>query len=164
VKRVYLITDGACIGNPGPGGWAYILRYMHRTKEMFGCEERTTNNRMELRAVIEGLRALKEHCEVVVVTDSQYVKNGVTEWLPHWKVSGWRKKTKGKDGSKTVLNQDLWRELDEIARQHTISWEWVKGHARHTENIRCDQLALTAARQQVFSSGDEPGAYSAHHG
>jgi ribonuclease HI len=115
---------------------------------------------MELRAVIGGLRALRERCDVVVVTDSQYVKNGITEWLPRWKASGWKKKTKGKDASKAVLNQDLWRELDELTHQHTISWEWVKGHARHTENIRCDKLALTAARQQVSSSGKEPEAHN----
>ena len=119
---------------------------------MFGCEGRTTNNRMELRAVIEGLKALREPCEVVVVTDSLYVKTGITEWLPQWKARGWKKKTKGKDGNKTVLNQDLWVELDEITHQHTISWEWVKGHARHTENISCDKLALAAARQQVSST------------
>jgi len=150
VKRVYLTTDGACIGNPGPGGWACILRYFDRTKEIFGCEEKTTNNRMELRAVIEGLKMLREPCEVAMVTDSQYVKKGITEWLHEWKARGWKKK--GKDaGNKNVLNQDLWQELDQVTQQHAISWQWVKGHATHPENNRCDELANMAARKQIYS-------------
>ena len=152
MKRVYLTTDGACIGNPGPGGWACVLRYLDRKKEIFGCEEKTTNNRMELRAAIEGLKMLREPCEVVMVTDSQYVKKGVTEWLEQWKARGWQKKRKGKAANKTVLNQDLWQELDRISQQHTISWEWVKGHAVHPENIRCDELANIAARKQIYSA------------
>jgi ribonuclease HI len=124
---------------------------LSRKKEIFGCEENTTNNRMELRAVIEGLKALRQPCEVVVLTDSQYVKKGITEWLEQWKARGWRKKKKGEGGNRSVLNQDLWRELDSVCQNHSISWEWVKGHAGHAENVRCDELALTAARRQISS-------------
>lgn len=152
MKRVHLTTDGACIGNPGPGGWACILRYFDRKKEIFGSEENTTNNRMELRAVIEGLKMLREPCEVVMVTDSQYVKKGMTEWLGLWKARDWRTKGKGAGRSKIVLNQDLWQELDRLSQGHKISWEWVKGHASHPENNRCDQLANTAARKQIHSA------------
>lgn len=158
VKSVYLTTDGACIGNPGPGGWACVLRYLDRKKEIFGCEEKTTNNRMELRAVIEGLKMLREPCEVVMVTDSQYVKKGITEWLEQWKARGWQKKRKGKAVNKTVLNQDLWQELDRISQKHTISWEWVKGHATHSENNRCDELANIAARKQIYSTAAQSNA------
>ncbi len=151
LKKVVLVTDGACIGNPGPGGWACILRYEHQKKELFGCEKATTNNRMELLAAIEGLKALKQPCEVVVVTDSRYVKQGITEWIPQWKKRGWRKKRKGKSGTKAVLNQDLWEELDRVSQSHIIVWEWVRGHARHEDNNRCDQLALRAAKLQICS-------------
>jgi ribonuclease HI len=160
VKRVYLTTDGACIGNPGPGGWACILRYMNRKKEIFGCEEKTTNNRMELRAVIEGLKMLREPCEVVMVTDSEYVKKGITEWLEQWKARGWRKKRKSQAGSKNVLNQDLWHELDQLGGHHRISWEWVKGHGTHAENNRCDELANAAARKQIYSAAHQAAEHS----
>ena len=153
MKRVHLTTDGACIGNPGPGGWACILRYFDRKKEIFGSEENTTNNRMELRAVIEGLKMLREPCEVVMVTDSQYVKKGMTEWLGLWKARDWRTKGKGAGRSKIVLNQDLWQELDRLSQGHKISWEWVKGHAGHKDNVRCDQLALMAAEKQLKQPG-----------
>ena len=155
MKRVHMTTDGACIGNPGPGGWACVLRYFDRKKEIFGCEENTTNNRMELRAVIEGLKMLREPCEVVMVTDSQYVKKGITEWLELWKARDWRTKSTSTGRGKTVLNQDLWQELDRLSQRHKISWEWVKGHASHRENNRCDRLANTAARQQIHSE-DRP--------
>jgi len=148
LKKIVLTTDGACIGNPGPGGWACILRFNGTVREMYGCEPRTTNNRMELMAVIRGLGALKESCEVTVVTDSQYVKNGITTWIHNWKRKGWKRS----DGA-AVLNQDLWMELDAACRTHNLTWEWVKGHASHAENNRCDELATTAARKQLSSSG-----------
>ena len=144
MKKVQLITDGACIGNPGPGGWAAILRYGGHKKEIFGCEPQTTNNRMELRAAIEGLRALKESCEVEVVTDSEYVKNGITSWIAGWKQRGWKTKEK-----KPVVNRDLWEELDMQSARHTTQWSWTKGHASHADNNRADELATLAARQQT---------------
>jgi ribonuclease HI len=149
LKRVLLVTDGACIGNPGPGGWACVLRYRQHDKELFGHEQKTTNNRMELRAVIEGLNALREPCQVVVVTDSQYVRRGITEWLAKWKAKGWRKKKKGKSGTRDVLNRDLWEELEGAMARHETTWEWIKGHAGHEDNARCDQLALMAAQRQL---------------
>ncbi len=151
MKQICLTTDGACIGNPGPGGWACVLRFGSHRKELFGSEEHTTNNRMELRAVIEGLKALREPCEVTVVTDSQYVRNGITQWLPEWKAHGWRKKRKGNSGTRDVLNRDLWEELEDAMARHEMKWEWVKGHAGHQDNTRCDQLALIAAQRQLTS-------------
>jgi ribonuclease HI len=144
MKRVQLITDGACLGNPGPGGWASILRYNGHKREMFGSAPQTTNNRMELTAAIEGLRALKEKCEVEVVTDSEYVKNGITQWIHGWKRNGWKTSAK-----KPVVNQDLWMELDELTAKHQITWTWTKGHADHEDNNRCDELATRAAREQI---------------
>ena len=149
MKKVLVITDGACIGNPGPGGWACILRFGTHHKELFGSEEHTTNNRMELRAVIEGLKALREPCQVTVVTDSQYVKNGITQWLPQWKARGWLKRKKGQSGTRQVLNRDLWEELEGASARHRLDWEWVKGHAGHEDNVRCDRLALMAAQKQA---------------
>ena len=146
MKKIQLITDGACIGNPGPGGWACILRYGAHTKEMFGSERHTTNNRMELTAAVRGLSALRETCEVEIVTDSQYVKNGITKWVANWKRNGWRTSDK-----KPVLNQDLWEELDRENLRHKTVWSWTKGHADHADNNRCDELATTAARQQTNS-------------
>jgi ribonuclease HI len=143
VKKVQLITDGACVGNPGPGGWAAILRYDGREKELWGCETQTTNNRMELVAAIEGLRSLKEGCEVEVVTDSEYVKNGITTWIHSWKRKGWITASK-----KPVVNQDLWKELDAQVARHKTTWVWTKGHASHADNNRCDELASRAAREQ----------------
>ena len=146
MKKVELITDGACLGNPGPGGWACILRHGGHSKELYGCEKQTTNNRMELRAAIEGLSALKVGCEVTITTDSEYVKNGITQWIHGWKKRGWVKADKT-----PVLNQDLWIELDAEASRHTIQWEWTKGHASHEDNNRCDELATRAAREQSQS-------------
>jgi ribonuclease HI len=143
LKKIQLITDGACLGNPGPGGWACILRFGDKKKEMFGSEPQTTNNRMELTAAMEGLRALKEPCEVEVVTDSQYVKNGITQWIHGWKRNGWKTASK-----KPVVNQDLWTELDQLASKHKLEWTWTKGHADHDDNNRCDELATRAAREQ----------------
>lgn len=147
MKKIQLITDGACINNPGPGGWACILRYKETARELVGGEPETTNNRMELRALLEGLLALKEPCEVVVVTDSKYVLQGMTEWLPKWKVRGWKTKGKKSGGTGLVLNQDLWLALDEAVGRHTATFEWVKGHANHPDNIRCDRLATKAAKE-----------------
>lgn len=146
MKKVQLITDGACHGNPGPGGWAAILRYKDHKKELWGCEPHTTNNRMELRAAIEGLRALREGCEVEVVTDSEYLKNGITQWIHGWKKKGWMTAAK-----KPVVNQDLWQALDEQVTRHQTTWTWTKGHANHTDNNRCDELATSAAREQSCS-------------
>lgn len=142
MKSVQLITDGSCLGNPGPGGWAYILRYGAHKRECAGGEERTTNNRMELTAAIQGLRALKEPCQVTIVTDSEYVKNGITSWLKGWKKNGWKTASK-----KPVQNQDLWQELDEAVARHQTAWEWTKGHASHEDNNRCDELARAAAER-----------------
>jgi ribonuclease HI len=146
VKKLQLITDGACLGNPGPGGWAAILRYNGHTREMFGSAPHTTNNRMELTAAIEGLRAIKESCEVEVVTDSEYVKNGITQWIHGWKRKNWIKSDK-----KPVLNADLWRDLDAETARHKTTWTWTKGHASHDDNNRADELATTAAREQSAS-------------
>jgi ribonuclease HI len=143
MKHVQIITDGACIGNPGPGGWACILRYNAHKKELAGGERATTNNRMELTAAIRGLEALREPCEVEVVTDSQYLKNGITSWIQGWKKNGWKTREK-----KPVMNQDLWVELDQLVSKHTVNWTWTKGHADHDDNNRCDELATRAARQQ----------------
>lgn len=146
MKKVQLITDGACLGNPGPGGWAAILRYGQHVKEMYGSEPTTTNNRMELMAAVAGLRELKLGCEVEVVTDSQYVKNGITTWITNWKRNGWRTSNK-----EPVKNQDLWQELDAEAGRHKLTWTWTKGHADHQDNNRADELATTAARNQTSS-------------
>lgn len=147
MKKVQIITDGACSGNPGPGGWAAILRYNGQEKEIFGCEKHTTNNRMELTAAIEALRSLKESCEAEVVTDSEYLKNGITVWIHGWKKKGWLTAAK-----KPVINKDLWLELDEQVGRHKTNWVWTKGHASHADNNRCDELATRAAREQCASS------------
>ncbi|MBS1873105.1 MAG: ribonuclease HI [Acidobacteria bacterium] len=146
MKTVKLFTDGACLGNPGPGGWACILRYKDISREMFGSEPHTTNNRMELTAAVRGLETLKETCEVEVVTDSEYLKNGITSWVKNWKRNGWMTSAK-----KPVVNQDLWRQLDELNARHQTQWSWTKGHADHPENNRCDELASRAAREQSHS-------------
>ncbi|MDL2283816.1 ribonuclease HI [Oxalobacter sp. OttesenSCG-928-P03] len=136
MSEVEIYTDGACRGNPGPGGWGVILIAGHHRKEMFGGEAETTNNRMELMAVIEALRALKRPCRIVLHTDSQYVKKGITEWIFDWKRRGWKTAAK-----KPVKNADLWGMLDEAQAKHEIDWRWVKGHAGHPENERADELA-----------------------
>jgi ribonuclease HI len=147
VKKVQVITDGACLGNPGPGGWAAILRYNQHKKELWGSEPHTTNNRMELRAAIEALRTLKERCEAEVVTDSEYLKNGITGWITGWKQNGWMTKAR-----KPVVNQDLWKELDDEVARHETTWTWTKGHASHSDNNRCDELASRAAKEQSKSA------------
>ncbi|MCF8199199.1 MAG: ribonuclease HI [Sulfuritalea sp.] len=137
-----IFTDGACSGNPGPGGWGAILRKGETEKELFGGEALTTNNRMEMMAVIEALRALKGPTQARVHTDSQYVQKGISEWIHGWKRRGW--KTSNKE---PVKNEDLWRELDHLAAQHSIEWIWVKGHAGHVENERADVLARRGVEQ-----------------
>jgi ribonuclease HI len=148
MKKVQLITDGSCIGNPGPGGWACILRDGSDERELSGSEAQTTNNRMELTAAITGLRALRETCEVELVTDSQYLKQGITEFLARWKTNGWRTANR-----KPVQNQDLWRELDQLVSQQIVHWTWVAGHGDHEIQNRCDALAAAAARRQAGESG-----------
>ena len=135
--RVEIFTDGACSGNPGVGGWGAILRYKDIEKELSGGEENTTNNRMELMAVIMALSALKTNCNISLYTDSKYVMNGITEWLANWKRNNWRTANKKQE----VKNVDLWQRLDELTQQHEIRWLWVKGHNGHPENERCYALA-----------------------
>jgi ribonuclease HI len=137
--RVELFTDGACSGNPGPGGWGAILRSGSHEKELSGGEAATTNNRMELTAVIRGLAALKSPSDVTLYTDSRYVMDGATAWLKRWKANGWRTADK-----KPVKNDDLWRALDSEAQRHEIKWHWVRGHSGHSENERVDALARAA--------------------
>ncbi len=136
---VTVYTDGACSGNPGPGGWAAILIHGDRRKEISGAEAETTNNRMELRAAVEALRHLRRRCRVHVYTDSEYLRRGMTEWLPRWKANGWRTA-----GRKAVKNADLWRELDRLSQTHEVHWHWLRAHAGHPENERCDALARAA--------------------
>lgn len=136
LKSVIIHTDGGCEGNPGPGGWGAVLRSGGHAREISGGEPATTNNRMELQAAIAALAALKEPCAVSLHTDSQYVRKGITEWIALWKRNGWRTASR-----KPVKNDDLWRQLDALAATHRISWHWLKGHAGHADNERCDQLA-----------------------
>ncbi len=139
-ERVQIYADGACRGNPGPGGWGALLSLHGTVKEIYGGEPLTTNNRMELTAVIRALEALTRPCEADVYVDSQYVQKGISEWLPSWKRRGWRTADK-----KPVKNQDLWQRLDELARGHSVRWHWVKGHAGHPQNERADALANLGA-------------------
>lgn len=134
-----VFTDGGCKGNPGPGGWGAILRYGDAVKEIYGSELETTNNRMELQAAIEALALLKRPCEVSITTDSQYLRQGITQWIYNWKKRGWKTADK-----KPVKNQDLWQQLDELTQKHQVEWLWVKGHAGHPENERADELANIA--------------------
>jgi ribonuclease HI len=136
LKHVEIFTDGACRGNPGPGGWGALLRYNGTERELFGADPETTNNRMELMAAIEGLRALKESCEVTLTTDSVYVKNGITSWIAGWKRNNWKTSAR-----KPVKNVDLWQALDAQSQRHQVKWHWVKGHSGHRENEIADQLA-----------------------
>lgn len=133
---VQMYTDGACRGNPGPGGWGVLLRYGGAEKTLHGGEAMSTNNRMELTAVIKGLEALTKPCDVLITTDSKYVLKGVTEWMNNWKKRNWRTASK-----KPVLNVELWKQLDELVAKHSIEWSWVKGHSGHAENEIADQLA-----------------------
>ena len=136
MKSVEIFTDGACRGNPGPGGWGALLRYGDNERSLWGGEPDTTNNRMELMAVIQGLLALQRSCEVKVTSDSTYVLKGIQEWMPNWKKKGWKTAAK-----KPVKNADLWKQLDRLVELHSIDWQWVKGHSGHRENEIADQLA-----------------------
>ena len=139
MDQVEIFTDGACRGNPGPGGWAAILRRGIQEKELWGYDPETTNNRMEMLGAIEGLQALKAPCEVILYTDSMYVKNGITTWIHGWKKNGWRRADKG-----PVKNVDLWQRLDVLVTYHKVTWQWVRGHSGHKENERADELARQA--------------------
>jgi ribonuclease HI len=147
-ERVTIYTDGACSGNPGPGGWGAILSFRGKEREISGGEGFTTNNRMELQAAIEGLNALKRPCAIDLYTDSQYVRQGITSWLANWKRRGWRTAD-----NKPVKNDDLWRLLDEAASRHAVVWHWVKGHASDPMNIRVDELAVAAMQPFKKRSG-----------
>ncbi|MCK5902410.1 MAG: ribonuclease HI [Cocleimonas sp.] len=138
-RTVEIFTDGGCRGNPGVGGWGVLLRYGTEEKEMYGYEKQTTNNRMELMAAIKGLEALNEACSVSVTTDSQYVRQGITQWMVNWKKRHWKTASK-----KEVKNKDLWQRLDQAAKKHQVDWLWVKGHSGHLENDRVDALANRA--------------------
>jgi len=133
---IEIYTDGACRGNPGPGGWGVLLRSGEHEKQLHGGEKHTTNNRMEMMAVIEGLKSLKQQGQIKIVTDSKYVLNGVTQWMPNWKKNNWKTAAK-----KPVKNVDLWQQLDELLQGHEVQWQWVKGHSGHPENELVDQLA-----------------------
>lgn len=135
-ETVHIYTDGACKGNPGPGGWGVILRYKHIEKELFGGEPHTTNNRMELMAAIQGLEALKRPSQVILTSDSQYLLKGINEWLPNWISRNWQTATR-----QPVKNVDLWKRLSEARNAHQVDWQWIKGHSGHPENERADQLA-----------------------
>jgi len=141
-SRVTIYTDGACSGNPGPGGWGVLLRYGEVEKEISGGEPETTNNRMELTAAIQGLQALNQPCRVDVYTDSEYLKKGVTEWMANWKRLGWRRGKPGK--TQPLANADLWKRLDQALKRHRVHWHWVRGHAGDEDNERVDRLAREA--------------------
>jgi ribonuclease HI len=144
LKHVEIFTDGACRGNPGPGGWGALLRYQNKESELFGGEPETTNNRMEMQAAIEGLKALSERCDVTLTTDSVYVQKGITEWLPGWKKKNWKTAAR-----KPVKNADLWILLDEQNQRHNVKWCWVKGHSGHRENEMADDLANRGIDEMV---------------
>ena len=142
MKKIKIYTDGACSGNPGPGGWGALLRYGTVEKELSGGEPQTTNNRMEMMAVIQALEAIKNHCEIDLYLDSQYVRQGITEWLTGWKARGWKTADK-----KPVKNVDLWQRMETATEGHKIKWHWVKGHSGHAENDRVDELARVEAEK-----------------
>lgn len=144
LKKIKVYTDGACRGNPGPGGWGALLVYEGNEKTLKGSESNTTNNRMELLAAIEAIRSIKEPCEIELTTDSQYVRKGITEWIAGWKRRGWMTAAK-----KPVKNKDLWLALDEEVASHSVEWHWVKGHSGHPENERADELANEAIDEML---------------
>ncbi len=148
-KVVEIFTDGACSGNPGPGGWGVILRFGEHEKELSGFSPFTTNNRMELLAAIRGLESLKKPCQVTLTTDSAYLKNGITTWVHDWKRRGWRKSNK-----KPVENVDLWQRLDAVAAKHSIEWHWIPGHEGHLENERADRLAVSGIKKGLAGQID----------
>lgn len=141
LPQVRIFTDGACLGNPGPGGWAALLQYGSHEKILTGHAEQTTNNRMELAAAIQALQSLNRPCQVAMYTDSEYLRRGITEWLPAWRARGWKRK------GGALANVELWQALDAAARPHQVSWHWVRGHAGHSENERVDELARIAAQK-----------------
>lgn len=143
-KTVEVFTDGACRGNPGAGGWGVLLRYGGAEKELYGYAEQTTNNQMELMAAIQGLEALTRPCTVELTTDSQYVRQGITQWIHNWKKNNWRTASK-----KPVKNRELWQRLDKAVQEHDVKWHWVKGHSGHEENERVDQLANKAIDEKA---------------
>ena len=143
-EKVQIFTDGACKGNPGPGGWGAILRFQDNEKEINGYKPLTTNNIMELMAVIESLKAISKPFEIEITTDSKYVKNGITSWIHNWKKNGWKTAAK-----KPVKNKELWIELDHLIQKHNVSWKWVKGHSGHIENERADELANEAISNNI---------------
>ncbi len=143
IPHITIYTDGACSGNPGPGGWAALLKFGTHEKELSGSELETTNNRMELTAAYEALKALKEPCQIDFYTDSEYLKRGINEWMANWKRKGWKTAAK-----KPVKNQDLWKALDEVVQKHQVTWHWVRGHAGNRYNERVDKLA----RQAILNS------------
>lgn len=147
MTAIEVFTDGACSGNPGAGGWGVILRYGEIEKELSGGEENTTNNRMELTAVIEALKALKKECDITIYTDSRYVMDGVQEWMPNWKLNGWKTTNK----KSPVKNVELWQILDSLLSKHKIKWVWVKGHNGHPENERVDKLARDEAKKYAVT-------------
>ena len=147
MKNVKIYTDGACKGNPGKGGWGAVLQYGETEKVISGFQANTTNNIMELTAAVEALKVLKEPCNIVLTTDSTYVKNGISTWIFNWKKNGWKTASR-----KPVKNKLLWQELDAICQNHSIQWEWVKGHSGHPENERCDELANEAINDACQSS------------
>ena len=138
-NRIYIYTDGACKGNPGPGGWGALLKYKEHKKEINGFSKNTTNNIMELTAVIESLLIIKQKSDITIITDSNYVKDGITKWIANWKTKGWKTSNK-----KPVKNKDLWKKLDDLSNNHNIKWEWVRGHTGNPGNERADQLANEA--------------------
>ena len=144
IEKVQIFTDGACKGNPGPGGWGAILRFQDNEKELNGYNILTTNNIMELTAVIESLKAISKPFEIEITTDSKYVKNGITAWIHNWKRNGWKTASK-----KPVKNKELWIELDKLIKKHNVSWKWVKGHSGHLENERADELANEAITKNI---------------
>jgi ribonuclease HI len=147
-EEVHIYTDGACKGNPGVGGWGALLRFNGRERELFGGEQHTTNNRMELLGAIRALEALKRPCRVILHTDSRYVQQGISEWVHNWKLRGWKTADR-----KPVKNEDLWRRLDELATSHHVHWKWVKGHAGHAENERADALANRGIEELLSRNG-----------
>ena len=147
MPAIEVFTDGACSGNPGAGGWGVILRYGEIEKELSGGEENTTNNRMELTAVIEALKALKKECDITIYTDSRYVMDGVQEWMPNWRLNGWKTTNK----KSPVKNVELWQILDSLLSKHKIKWVWVKGHNGHPENERVDKLARDEAKKYAVT-------------
>lgn len=152
MKHIFIYTDGACRGNPGPGGWAALLRYNHHEKKISGAELLTTNNRMELMAAIQALQAINESCKIDLYTDSQYLQKGISEWLAGWKKQAWKKADK-----KLVKNADLWQCLDQEAARHQVTWHWVRGHSGHAENELVDELANQAI-DALLSNNNQKGS------